>query len=64
MKKLVLLLAVAFTVSMFSCKKADTTVTEEVVTDSLTEEVVDTNACCGDTACADTLNVDTVVTPA
>ena len=56
MKKLVLFLAVAFSVSLFSCggsdKKAevDTVAAEEV---AVVEEVVDTTACCGDSVCAD-----------
>ena len=58
MKKLVLFLAVAFSVSLFSCggsdKKAEAADSAEVVA---VEEVavveVDSAACCADSACVD-----------
>lgn len=59
MKKLVLLLAVAFSVSMFSCggsdkkAEADTTATDTVAAVAVAEEVVDT-VVAGDTVAADT----------
>jgi len=57
MKKLVLLLAVVFSVSLFSCGGAKTEAAAEVA------EVVDTTAvdtCCADTCCADTVVADSV----
>ena len=60
MKKLVLLLAVVFSASLFSCggeKKAEAAA-DTVATDTVaTEQVVDTTA--ADTAAADSAAVDT-----
>ena len=59
MKKLVLLLAVVFSVSLFSCGNgqkaadADSTAVDTVVAAEVVEEVVDSAAC--DSACADTV---------
>lgn len=55
MKKLVLLLAVVFSASLFSCggeKKAEATTDSTAVDTVATEQVVDTTA--ADTAAADT----------
>lgn len=56
MKKLVLLLAVAFSVSMFSCNNAKTEAAAEA-TDTVA--VVDT--VCADSCCADSVVADSVV---
>ena len=56
MKKLVLFLAVAFSVSLFSCggndkkAEADSAVVEEA---AVVEEVVVPDSCCNDSACVD-----------
>ena len=57
MKKLVLLLAVVFSVSLFSCGGAATTETTDA-TATETVEAVDTTA--ADTTAADTVAADTV----
>ena len=66
MKKLVLLLAVAFSVSMFSCKKANTTepAVEAEATEVAVEETTDSVPCCADTCAADTTVAETVETAA
>ena len=58
MKKLVLLLAVAFSVSMFSCNNAKTEAAAEA-TDTVAVETVD--SVCGDSCCADSVAADSVV---
>ena len=61
MKKLVLLLAVAFSMSLVSCggAKADAEAADSVATDSVVVEEVD--SCCGDSAaCCDSAAVDSV----
>lgn len=56
MKKLVLLLAVAFSVSLFSCGGAKT---EAPAEDTVAVEAACDSAC-ADTCCADTVAADTV----
>ena len=57
MKKLVLFLAVAFSVSLFSCggsdKKAEAVDTLDAVVEETTVEVAVPDSCCGDSACVD-----------
>lgn len=57
MKKLVLLLAVVFSVSLFSCGGAATT--ENTDAAATTTETVDTTATAADTTAADTAAADT-----
>lgn len=57
MKKLVLLLAVVFSVSLFSCGGAATTENTDAAT--TTTETVDTTATAADTTAADTAAADT-----
>ena len=70
MKKLVLLLAVVFSVSLFSCgnKAGQTTEAPEVEATEVVEEVVEKaccegdSACCkGDSACCDAAKVEAEV---
>ncbi len=58
MKKLVLLLAVVFSVSLFSCGGAATTENTDDAAATETVEAVDTTA--ADTTAADTVAADTV----
>lgn len=54
MKKLVLLVAVVFSVSLFSCgnaEKAENAADTTAVVEEVAVEVVDSSACCGDSAC-------------
>lgn len=57
MKKLVLLLAVTFSVSLFSCGGADKKAeTDSVAADTVAvveEEVAVVDSCCADSACCD-----------
>ena len=56
MKKLVLFLAVAFSVSLFSCggsNKANEADTTEVAVEEVAVVAEDTVPCCGDSVCAD-----------
>lgn len=57
MKKLVLLLAVAFSVSLFSCGGAKT---EAPAEDTVAVEAAACDSACADTCCADTVAADTV----
>lgn len=60
MKKLVLLLAVVFSVSLFSCGGAKTEAAAEA-TDSVAADTVQVaDSCCADTCCADTVAADSV----
>lgn len=64
MKKLVLLLAVAFSASMFSCGGGEKAMSHQDSIDSgliiVEEEVVTVDSCCADSCCADSACCDSV----
>ncbi len=55
MKKLVLLFAVVFSVSLFSCGGSTTTTAVEEAPAVEAVEAVDTTACCDTTVCPDSI---------